>query len=624
MNKRRAPSLTAIWILFLAPALLRAGVNQWTGTSHPGHSYPAAGTWRVAADPLHPNVVYAVSPPDVYRSDNGGLTWALVNSSFGPASLLVDPSSPSTVYLGTTVVSGPDDVYFGVLKSTDSGLTWTKTTSLSQVPFVLAASSSGRSLYGGSEGAIYKSENAGAQWIRHGLPGSPLTKDIEALVLDPDNDQTVYAGGSEYAFPDYAILSPAFVRSTDGGTTWTDLSAKLGVGPATVRTIAVDWSNPSTLFAGLDQKVGLLRSTDGGDSWAPAPGWLPAESPVLSLVVDPRNPKIMYAAGAGISRTTDGGETWTRIGQQLDRVGVNSLALDGSGRFLHAATPFGPFDLEMRDGPLDVSSGAAGKAHVLGWDADRLSVQQLDGSGNWTNTPSEAAIAGWNATAISDGSDGLSRVLWQSGEGRIALEIVGSAGRQASFSFPAAWPWTALDLSVGADNQTHLLWTSAKGEVRITSTDSSWTTTVGPTYGPYDGWSACAIADGPDGASWVLWRHSDGRTGVARYRDGVFERAFRWSANPGWAAEDIAVGKDGHPRVLWISTDGRMGIGTVDARGQLFDRKTYSSPGPQARRIGTSSDGLTQVLWTGVDRGGSLWLLNPDNSLKSQHPTPAN
>jgi hypothetical protein len=287
--------------------------------------------------------------------------------------------------------------------------------------------------------------------------------------------------------------------------------------------------------------------------------------------------------------------------------------------------------LQAGVGPIDVASGAAGQAHVLAevFFDDSLGffgplIWQLDGSGDWTSAPA-GGFAAYPRLAISDGSDGLSRILQvdRLGSGPVDLWIVGPAGSYwvGFFALPG---WTAVDLSVGPDNQTHLLWTSLDGEVRIDATDSYGSPTVGPAavYGPYAGWSARAIADGPDGATWILWRHLDGRAGVARYRDGLFEAAFRWSASAAWTAEDIAVGSDGLPRVLWTNEDGRMGIGTVDVEGQMFDRKTYGSPGRQARRIGASSDGMTRVLWTDAHGGGSLWLLNPDNSVQSEHPTP--
>ena len=75
-----------------------------------------------------------------------------------------------------------------------------------------------------------------------------------------------------------------------------------------------------------------------------------------------------------------------------------------------------------------------------------------------------------------------------------------------------------------------------------------------------------------------------------------------------------------------------MGISSVDAQGQLFDRKVYSSGdqparsisivGQQARRIASSPDGTTRVLWRGAYGTGSLWILNPDNSIESQRPSP--
>ncbi|MEP6995741.1 MAG: hypothetical protein ABI968_14560, partial [Acidobacteriota bacterium] len=596
------------WIFLVAPALLRAGVNTWTkGLTLYGQI--------VATDPFNPHVVYAAGyDGDLYRSDDGGRSWTRVGSFNSIESLLVSPTSPSTVYLGANRSE--------VLKSGDRGVTWNQTPINDAVSALAASTTSPSTLYAGTpSGGVYRSVDGGDQWGQPNyLKGSPDGAErIAALVTDPKNDATIYAGA----------LEPFFSKSTDGGATWADLSDINGP----VKTIAIDPANSSTLFAGTAYLVfgrrggygafagAVFRSGDGGITWSPA--GLSAYGAVNSLVIDPHNPSTLYAGtDGGVYQTRDAGATWVPFGQQLIGLRTRALALDASGRFLHAATWGRAFDLEIGEGALDVSSGAAGQNRVLFWGAGRLSVRTLDESGNWTSTPFEGPFSGWTATAISDGADGLSRVLWQNGDGRVGLEIVGPSGSQAAFRFVAEPLWTAIDVSVGVDGQAHVLWTSAIGETFIQSVDSSGLATPGQRSGPYAGWSTRAIADGPDGATWVLWRRTDGTAGVSRSKAGEADAAFRWAAIPGWTVEDLAVASDGLPRILWTNPDGRMAIWSVDAQGRLTDEKAYSSAGLEARRIAASSDGLTRVLWSAADGSGALWLFNPDNSLNSQQVTP--
>ena len=344
---------------------------------------------------------------------------------------------------------------------------------------------------------------------------------------------------------------------------------------------------------------------------------------MLSLAIDTAGSGHLYAAtDRGVYRSRDAGESWEPFGQQLADVAVLSLAFATGGRVLHAGSAHGAFSLETGAGAVDVASGGTGEIRVVSWDEDRRSVRTRDASGDWTSTPADGPFFAWTATAISDGGDGLSRVLWQNGDGRVGLEIIGPAGSQAAVHFGSVPGWTASDVTVGAGGDAHLLWTSATGEMRVASVSPSGVATSGPVYGPYRGWSVPAIADGPGGATWVLWRRSDGRTSVSRMDGGVLGLVLRWEADPGWVSEDIAVGNDGRLRLLWSAFEGRMKVSTVDAQGELVKAEVFDNPGFQARRIAAGPDGLARVLWTATDGHGEVWLLNPDNTLNSKHATP--
>ncbi len=624
-RQRSIRSLTAALTLFLASALAQAGVNQWTG-GKPAGSLDLSSS-IVASDPSNPYVVYSALLRDLYRSADGGRTWARIGSFGNISALLVHPTVPSTIYLG---VDGYDG-YSGVLKSADSGQTWRKT-QIPEAVSALSASPAGSTLYAVTlGGSAYKSEDGGDSWRATTRVSARHLLTIRTLVIDPTDDATVYAGGEEWSTSYYyPIVAPVLSKSRNGGATWSDLSVAVSTGPASVRAIAIDPANPSRLYVGLQgaasQERRLLRSMDAGASWDPAVNGLTLAADILSLAVDPRNPSTLYAGtNNGVYRTRDGGTSWSPFSQQLARSlnSVASLDVGRGGRLLHAATPQGIFDREVGSGLLDVSSGQAGQSRVLSWNADRLAVQSVDPSGRWNSSPPEGPYSAWDATAIADGADGLSRVLWQSGDGRVGLEISGSTGSRAAFDFAMEPGWTAVDVSVSNDGRTDLLWISIDGLLRITSVDSSGRVSEGRTHQPGEGCPARAIADAPDGASWVLWRCTDGTAGMDRWRDAKLETSFRISvANPGWGVEDLAVGADGVPRVLWTNPDGRMGIASVDSQGLLFDRRTHSSPGQQARRISGSPDGDTRVLWTTADGSGSLWTLYPDNSVLSPHPTP--
>jgi hypothetical protein len=85
----------------------------------------------LAIDPTTPNTLYATSHffgSVVYKSTNGGGNWNPINNGLpiGPEfnSIVIDPTAPSTLYLGTSI---------GVYKSTDAGATWQPSTSIPTV-----------------------------------------------------------------------------------------------------------------------------------------------------------------------------------------------------------------------------------------------------------------------------------------------------------------------------------------------------------------------------------------------------------------------------------------------------------------------------------------------------------
>lgn len=58
-------------------------------------------------------------------------------------------------------------------------------------------------------------------------------------------------------------------------------------------------------------------------------GSLPTETTVRAMLIDPRNPTRVYAAGpAGVFRSDDAGQTWQRADQGLNGVTIVALALN--------------------------------------------------------------------------------------------------------------------------------------------------------------------------------------------------------------------------------------------------------------------------------------------------------
>ena len=84
-----------------------------------------------------------------------------------------------------------------------------------------------------------------------------------------------------------------------------------------VRALAIDPKNPSTLYAAMGLNVddggGLFKSTDGAMSWSPVNSGLPGISIPHDPVIDPQNSNTLYLDG-GFFKSTDGGSSWVNTG----------------------------------------------------------------------------------------------------------------------------------------------------------------------------------------------------------------------------------------------------------------------------------------------------------------------
>ena len=112
-----------------------------------------------------------------------------------------------------------------------------------------------------------------------------------------------------------------------------------GIGPVNgrINAVAFDPVTPTTIYAGAAEG-GLWKSTDAGATWV----WLSSSWTQLAvncIVIDPTNTQIIYvgrgdyhgriATSYGIMKTTDGGQSWTEIGlATMGNVGVASLLMD--------------------------------------------------------------------------------------------------------------------------------------------------------------------------------------------------------------------------------------------------------------------------------------------------------
>jgi photosystem II stability/assembly factor-like uncharacterized protein len=161
----------------------------------------------------------------------------------------------------------------------------------------------------------------------------------------------------------YAGTEPsALYRSEDRGETWRELGGLLELPsrptwsfPPRPWTSHVRWIAPSPHNAGLllvgIELGGLMRSTDGGETWQDhRPG---AQRDVHSLAWHPQVEGRAYeAGGGGAAWSEDGGETWHEADAGRDRHYTWSVAVDPDDPSLwYVSASTGPFAAHGRGDP---------------------------------------------------------------------------------------------------------------------------------------------------------------------------------------------------------------------------------------------------------------------------------
>ena len=195
-----------------------------------------------------------------------------------------------------------------------------------------------------ASGGVWKTVNGGTTWTP--IFDKEASFSIGCVTLDPRDANTVWVGTGENNSQRSVAYGDGVYRSLDGGKHWENLGLKAS---EHIAKILVDPRNSQVVFVASQGPLwkeggdrGLFKTLDGGKTWK-AVLTVDAHTGVTDVVMDPRNPDVLYAAtyqrrrhvwgmvdggpGAGIHKSTDGGQTWTRLKEGLPKEDLGKIGL---------------------------------------------------------------------------------------------------------------------------------------------------------------------------------------------------------------------------------------------------------------------------------------------------------
>jgi photosystem II stability/assembly factor-like uncharacterized protein len=275
---------------------------------------PTGSIGAIAVSTWDPNVIYIASGeglqrPDlstgdgIYKSTDAGKTWTHLGLRDGQQipQIIVDPHNPDRLFVAVLGHPYGANEERGIFRSRDGGQTFEK--------------------------VLYKDENTG---------GSDVT-------FDPGNSDILYAALWEarqgpWENAAWSGTGGGIYKSTDGGTTWRELTEGLPTGEDGVvqANLAVAPSDPHRVYAAIAASRGtaIYRSDDAGESWTritsdPRPAARIGGGDLPRLAVHPANPDIVFSDSIVTWKSIDGGKTWTAFrgapgGDDYQNIWINS------------------------------------------------------------------------------------------------------------------------------------------------------------------------------------------------------------------------------------------------------------------------------------------------------------
>lgn len=279
----------------------------------------------IAFHPTDPDIFYVGAPSGgVWKTTTGGNEWVTYTDQLpglGVSDIGINPLNPDVLYMVTGDKDGGNTCptySFGILKSTDAGVTWESTGLVHEVGAnirmrrILVHPTNPEILITGGSPGLYRSEDGGDNWTQIQVGNY---YDLEFM---PENPNVVYA-----------CTGNAIYKSTDAGVSFERVTEGLPTSGVGRIEMAVTKANPNVVYAVMSNSgsgyKGLYKSSDAGATWATQSteneinifSYEPDGSGntgiawyAIALAVDQEDENILYSGSVNLWRSVNSGTGW--------------------------------------------------------------------------------------------------------------------------------------------------------------------------------------------------------------------------------------------------------------------------------------------------------------------------
>ena len=184
--------------------------------------------------------------------------------------------------------------------------------------------------FGSTGGGVWRTTDAGNTWenISDGFFGGS----VGSVAVSEWDNNVIYVGNGEKTVRGNVSSGDGIWKSVNAGKTWEPMGLKIA---RHIPRVRIHPKNPDIVYAGVmgdlyksSQERGVYKSTNGGKTWNKKL-FANKDAGVVDLIIDPNNPRVLYATtwnirrtpyslssggdGSALWKSTDEGETWTNI-----------------------------------------------------------------------------------------------------------------------------------------------------------------------------------------------------------------------------------------------------------------------------------------------------------------------